>query len=262
MQELYLKIVSSGSSLVFPRAYWGPGIREDYIIHYVLRGRGYFEMGGKRHLVTSGQSFIIYPNTTVNYYPDKDDPWDYIWVNFTGAEVEKLLKYTSFSVKKPVTPPELSGKTEKAFFGVYENFKNISPAGVCRSIAELRNIIASYMEFYPSKNSEISEHTAPIEYIEKNCLSQSFSLNNTAKRFGLSRISLYRHFKKEMGISPKEHINLVKTQRACDLLKNTDLSVKEISYSLGFSEQLYFSRFFKAETGLSPTRYRKTHNNL
>ena len=57
-------------------------------------------------------------------------------------------------------------------------------------------------------------------------------------------------------MSPKEHIISIKTERACDLLKTTDLSVKEISYSLGFSDPLYFSRFFKAETGLSPTEYK------
>ena len=256
MQELYLKVVSAGSSLIFPNPYWGPGIRDDYIFHFVLSGRGYFEMGGKKHLITKGQSFLIYPGNTVSYYPDKEDPWEYVWVNFTGAEAEKLLKYTAFSLKKPVTPAELSGRTERAFFALYESFKDVSPAGVCRIIAELRNIFASYMELYPSVLPKLSEHTALIEYIEKNCLNQSFSLDDTAKRFGLSRISLYRRFKKEMGVSPKEHIISIKAERACDLLKTTDLSVKEISYSLGFSDPLYFSRFFKAETGMSPTEYK------
>ena len=76
MQELYLKVISAGSSLNFPCAYWGPGIRDDYIFHFVLSGRGYFEMGGKKHLITKGQSFLIYPGNTVNYYPDKEEPWE------------------------------------------------------------------------------------------------------------------------------------------------------------------------------------------
>ena len=84
MQELYLKVVSSGSSLAFPHPYWGPGIRDDYIFHFVISGRGYFEMGGRKHLITKGQSFLIYPGNTVSYYPDKEDPWEYICVGFGG----------------------------------------------------------------------------------------------------------------------------------------------------------------------------------
>ena len=54
---------------------WGPGVRAFYIIHYVIRGAGFLECGGKRFRITAGESFLLYPYTELFYYPDPEDPW-------------------------------------------------------------------------------------------------------------------------------------------------------------------------------------------
>ena len=51
--------------------------------------------------------------------------------------------------------------------------------------------------------------------------------------------------------------NLKKTQKACEYLNYTDLSIKEISYKIGFDDPLYFSRIFKNFMGKSPRNYKK-----
>ncbi len=48
-----------------------------------------------------------------------------------------------------------------------------------------------------------------------------------------------------------------KVQKACEYLNYTDLTIKEISFSLGFQDPLYFSRLFKGHMGISPRKYRK-----
>jgi len=52
--------------------------------------------------------------------------------------------------------------------------------------------------------------------------------------------------------------NLNKTQKACEYLSYTDLSIKEISFKIGFEDPLYFSRTFKNFMGKSPRNYRKS----
>ena len=66
---------------------WGPGVRAFYIIHYVIRGAGFLECGGKRFRITAGESFLVYPYTELFCYPDPEDPWEYTWVDFTGKEM-------------------------------------------------------------------------------------------------------------------------------------------------------------------------------
>ncbi|WP_294957353.1 helix-turn-helix domain-containing protein [uncultured Flavobacterium sp.] len=64
---------------------------------------------------------------------------------------------------------------------------------------------------------------------------------------------LIKHF---TGSSPTEHIQDFVVQLAKDKLSNTNLSVSEISYSLGFDYPNYFARFFRKKTGLSPKVFR------
>ncbi|GAA5219487.1 AraC family transcriptional regulator [Membranihabitans marinus] len=64
--------------------------------------------------------------------------------------------------------------------------------------------------------------------------------------------------KSKTGKSPSHWINERTTSYAKALLQNTSRSIKEITFGLGFSETAHFSKFFKKQTGLSPSAYRKT----
>ena len=55
---------------------FGPSVRNSYIIHYVLSGKGYFN----GNPVKKGQGFLITHNMKEHYYPDSDDPWNFLWV--------------------------------------------------------------------------------------------------------------------------------------------------------------------------------------
>ena len=52
---------------------FGPGQRNDYIVHYVLSGKGYFNGNS----VTAGHGFLITPGMLEDYYPDEKDPWEF-----------------------------------------------------------------------------------------------------------------------------------------------------------------------------------------
>lgn len=68
---------------------------------------------------------------------------------------------------------------------------------------------------------------------------------------------LIRLFKREFGTSPVQYINSKKVERAQLLLYTTDMPVKEVAYSLGFSDHSYFIRMFRKQTGSTPQEYRE-----
>jgi hypothetical protein len=55
---------------------FGPGVRNSYILHYVIAGKGYFN----GNAVSAGQGFVITPGMQEHYYPDPHDPWEFLWV--------------------------------------------------------------------------------------------------------------------------------------------------------------------------------------
>ena len=64
---------------------WGPGVRQCYIIHYIISGNGTFTCGKKTYTLTAGQSFLICPEQVVQYAPDENEPWDYVITVCGGA---------------------------------------------------------------------------------------------------------------------------------------------------------------------------------
>ena len=77
-----------------------------------------------------------------------------------------------------------------------------------------------------------------------------------AKQFNISLPTLYRKFHAGFDASPVEYINSVRLQNASLLLEYTNQTVKEISKSVGFDNEFYFSRLFKQKYKLSPQNYR------
>ncbi|MTI31544.1 helix-turn-helix domain-containing protein [Xanthovirga aplysinae] len=83
------------------------------------------------------------------------------------------------------------------------------------------------------------------------------SIQYCADKVHLSPNYLSDLLKKETGRSAKDHINDFLVDKAKNMLINSNDSVSEIAYSLGFNYPHYFSRLFKTKTGLTPQKYRE-----
>lgn len=259
-----LKVVWSGDTKSYDKkGFWG-GFRDSYIIHYVKSGNGYFEVLGQTFHIKAGESFIIYPDTYVKYYPDETDPWDYVWVNFIGIPVRNFLLNLNISKKTPVFPAKETSPESilNDINRVYHNLEVESDVRSLRLTGLLHLLFAYYAEHYPVTKSE-PEHKLlerSIQTIEENLSRDSFNVSSLALELNLSRATLFRLFKKNLDMSPIQYINELKITKACRFLKETDLSVKAISNSLGFSNALYFSSFFSQNVGVSPIQFRKNEN--
>lgn len=93
-------------------------------------------------------------------------------------------------------------------------------------------------------------------YIEAN-LSGNPSLETICKEFYISKNTVYRLFHREYNCTVGEFISQRRLKTAQKKLLETEDTVLSISVALGFSSYAYFCRFFKANTGLTPTEYRR-----
>ena len=74
--------------------------------------------------------------------------------------------------------------------------------------------------------------------------------------------SRFRHvFKSEMGVPPAQYLKNVRMEKARHLLKNTCLTIKQVTAEIGINDISHFARDFKKEHGLTPSEYRDRFNS-
>lgn len=234
---------------------WGPGIRDVYALHYIIKGKGTYQAKGNEFALAANESFIIFPQTEVCYYPDPDDPWEYVWIEFKGDDAESLVSLTSLRPDHPVT-----GKAPAnllPLFAIIEN-ANVKPFERMRSTARLRLLMSYYAEYFPARAMVHPPDYvwAAKEYIAHNYWRESLTVMDITRFVSVERSYLYRLFKEKTGMSVSAYVTSFRMGRACELLRTSGLSVKSVACSVGYPDQLYFSKVFKKTTSFTPSEYK------
>lgn len=95
-----------------------------------------------------------------------------------------------------------------------------------------------------------------IRYIDSHLFDSELTLDTIAQHMYLNKSYLARLFKSEFNITVGEYIQKNRLEHSVMLLKNTDLSIKDISVRSGYNNVNYFSRVFKSYYHVSPNQYR------
>lgn len=122
--------------------------------------------------------------------------------------------------------------------------------------AELLVLINRYMEeiYLPICNNDSMRRA--ISYIRMNYQSD-INIAEVAEYAGVGGRYLRKLFATHLNISPLDYLNQVRVNKAIELLRNTEMSIKEICFNCGFKSPQYFSRKFKQEIGMSPREITK-----
>lgn len=231
---------------------FGAGARNEYIIHYVLAGKGYFN----GNPVCANQGFLITPHMQECYYPDEETPWEFLWVVSNDEKMATVFELFHadrdthiFEYTYAQAVRELAAEVVERNNAVVSSFES----------AELFLRIFKYQQEEKRQcrrksNAEIYVESA-VKYIQSN-LHTPLSVAELTAFLGVSQPYVFTLFKSRFQMSPKEYILNQKCKRAQTLLEETTLSVAHVAHSVGFQDALSFSKFFKSRTGVSPQAYR------
>ena len=95
------------------------------------------------------------------------------------------------------------------------------------------------------------------EYVQLH-LDESIGLSTLAAVAGLSMHHFAREFKQSAGVTPHHYLIQKRIERAQQILAQTDLSLAEIAYTVGFSDQGHLARHFRALLGATPREFRRS----
>ena len=233
-----------------------------FIFIYCVNGKGEIILNNTKHLISPNQFFIIPKKNKHEYRADETDPWSIYWFHFNGTIAPELYdRYQATHVSNYKNIPFSIDKIE-----VFEKIFSLFNRNYLENQIEFANLLSLnfissfiYHDFEPSLDTKHSDTV--VDSIKKfllNNLDKNFTLDEIAEKFNYSKSYIHSKFKINTGYPIMVFFNLKKTQKACEFLNYTDLSVKEISFKVGFEDPLYFSRVFKNFMGKSPMNYKKS----
>ena len=234
-----------------------------YVIHYVVKGKGYFVVDGKKMIVGAYRGFILPPGKKVTYWYDREDPWQYYWVGVSGLLAKKLIESQQANSDEPYV------FTSAYKIQIIEIFEKICDACSIkdRMVAQMRALSGMYelFSYLFCNDTTITTTTGKTDlsvekivgYIDENY--QTVTVKELSSVFFVHRCNLFKMFKNEMDCSIIEYIISVRIKKAKGLLKVSSMSIKEVALSTGFKNAASFCAQFKNKTGLTPTQYRRTY---
>lgn len=260
-----LDVIECGTEKCLPNYSYGPAVRDFYIIHYIHSGKGYFRLGDKEYNLKEGEGFFIHPDVVSYYRADSEDPWHYSWVNFHGSKADYCLNKACISVDSPI----LSYNDTSFIADCFSEFmktKNCVKSKEIKLLSLLLKLLSFLIDEAPDNTIVLEENTikesyvkTAVEFIQIN-YSKKIKITDIAQHIGIDSKYLCSLFKSSLNVSPYQYLLNVRIHKAGELLKNENISIGDISRSVGYEDPLLFSKMFKKIKGASPSDYRKFHD--
>ncbi len=93
-------------------------------------------------------------------------------------------------------------------------------------------------------------------YVDENISDTTITVETMAQELGISRVQLYKKLLSITGSTPSEFIRQIRLRRAEQLLRESQYSVSEVAYKVGFNIPRYFTKYFKEMYGVNPSQYK------
>ena len=252
-----LYVQNTGCQQCSPSYGWGPGVCNHFLLHHVVGGKGVYICKDKRYELQAGDTFLIYPDTTIHYFADAQQPWEYIWAGFGGMDAAACMEQTDFSPDMPVYTGRDGEEIRRHLENIYNHYGTSSWENLAMTshlYALLSFLVRSSQRRQDQRKEAPDCARLAAEYII-NHYEEPITIEGLAAYASVSHSSLYRRFVKRFQMSPKRFLMEYRVERACAMLTNTNCSIQEVSNSVGFEDPFYFSRAFKEIKGVSPRQY-------
>jgi len=236
-------------------------VLNEYQLLYITNGNGVFTYGNSKQscFITEGKMFFLMPGVWHTYKPLENSGWNEYWIGFKGEIIEKIVKEGFFLNKTPVFTIGMNEEIIDLYYKAIE-IANEERAGFQQALSGIVMNILGLM-YYRNKtrafeDEELINKINKAKVMMREDVYKNTSAEDIAKNIGMSYSGFRRAFKELTGTSPSKYMLELKLNEAKLLLYNTNLSIKEISYSLNFENPDYFPIFFKKRTGKTPSEYR------
>ncbi|WP_425592747.1 helix-turn-helix domain-containing protein [Brevibacillus parabrevis] len=248
----------------------------DYVLCYVAEGSGEITVNAKKHVLEAGKLIMLTPAMHVDELVFHAGPVHIYRLQYartgalgaatsTGRDEEVALhtephpakQWTGAEVFPVSSAVSFAAKLEELFRLGQEAEEDC--VSYLRAQALFCDLLATACEEQKARQQGgDTSVAATIDYMKKH-FREALDLGALPKLAGLTPSSYCRAFKRAVGMTPGEYLTQLRMDEAKAMLCESSSAnrVKDVARSVGFSDELYFSRLFKKREGLSPQIYMK-----
>ena len=252
-KERDLYVTEFGHSVLDSSKTVGPRTREQYLLHFVAKG--YSEFSGFK--VEAGEAFLISKEICHSFTTSEE--YEQYWIGFDGSAVEELFALYNLKTKPHQLFSVENAEFAESLFSSAKGVLKFKDAESSESVA-----LAVLSAFLPLLRSEArSDSYKRSDYLEKAMryiqinYVHPISLEKIAREIHITEKYMYRLFIEKLGISAQQYVVNIRMKKAMELLSSTDLSIKEVAASVGYSSTPSFSKTFSLHFGTPPSSVRR-----
>ncbi|WP_100408128.1 AraC family transcriptional regulator [Bacillus solitudinis] len=268
LNQLVFSINLVGYKQCEPTWYHDPRQQSFHSLWFIAKGKGDFIINGTSYPVESGKLFFFEPSMVCERKTDIEEPLEYYFIRFTYASAFMEKEQWTFGEERDVSFP---------MSGMYNVQNSAHIINLLEQILHLRKrrgaivamkrkllfweLLLMIIQDFRSQNLTGNTTNAidrTVDYLTSH-YQEAITLENLAQMAGMSVSHYSRLFKKFIGYSPMDYLRHLRMDRAKELIVFSDSRLKEISQSVGYQDEFFFSRTFKKVVGVSPTEFAKKH---
>lgn len=247
---------------VVPGTSWGPRVIPDFELVLIVSGNfSYLDCDiNEENKLNEGEIICIYPGVSHVFKCEYNSTYAMIACIHLELYDKGSFLFGDYGLS-PLPPLVTDARGDAAVHELFRNCRNTFEAfGKYRQ--EILNAMAKELwlrlvEYWEGGSEKrISPRMSQMtRYLQKN-MDESPTRLDLAKKFSISPEHVNALFKKELGISPGSFLKRIKIYKACRLLREDGLSIKETAERMGFYDEFHFSKAFKQIMGASPSKFR------
>ena len=256
-------LIACGMERCDPGIRFGPEVRDCFHLHVILSGTGTLLAGGQDFHPHFGQMFLLKDGEEVEYVADKENPWEYCWVTYSGSDARRISEEIGF------TDGVYCLDTREDARNFFELILRMHEKPEMNYINDLRRrgILLEFLALAMESSSARKPRRAAkrtytaevyvqkaVSFIEMNYA--TINVSDVVDYIGFTRSYFTTVFHKYTGLSPQEYLLQFRFRKGCRLLTETDLSIQQIAEQTGYDDYMAFSKAFRKKFGISPTAYR------
>lgn len=246
--------------------------RHDFVeMEYLLSGHGYETINGVVNELRPGNLSILFPWSSHDLQPDKDNPLVFIKICFNmelfleGNSPFYQLRDIAFDLKQPpyvYLDPNQHKEIAEAFLTLEKEYSAELAHKEMMFFSKISEILVLFDRARQQKTPE--QKSAPdniwnvVEYIQQNFY-KDINLKDTSQKYNYDSKDLNRQLKRVTGLNFNQLLTDIRIRNACAMLIYHKTPVSVISAQVGYNSEETFFRTFKNIKGTSPINYRKKY---